>query len=46
MGVVAAAIVVVVAVIAIPVVLVSKRNSEGQYPNYVKLNYSLSETCK
>jgi len=45
-GVAAATIVVIVAAIAIPVAIVSKRNSEGRYPDYVKLNYKLVETCE
>ena len=46
-GAAAAAIVVVVAVIVVPVLLVTRRKSSSDpYPNYSKLNYSISETCK
>ena len=46
-AVVAAVVVVLVVVIAVPAAVVSKRNSsEGRYPDYVKLNYTLRETCE
>ncbi|GAB1311913.1 hypothetical protein MFIFM68171_02123 [Madurella fahalii] len=32
--------------IAIPVVIVSKHNSEGRYPDYTKLNYTLRKTYR
>ena len=46
-GAVVAVVVVVVLAIAVPAAVVSKRNSsEGRYPDYVRLNYTLRETCE
>ncbi|KAK0611710.1 beta-glucanase [Immersiella caudata] len=43
-GVIAAIIIIVAIAIAVPVAIGSKRDSEGRYPDYLKLNYTLLET--
>lgn len=42
--VVATLVVVIVIVIAVPIAVT--RNKKNSYPNYSKLNYTLTDTCK
>jgi hypothetical protein len=44
-GVISIVIIIVVAIV-VPVIVVRNKNNANAYPDYVKLNYSLHETCE